>query len=548
MFHPALWKLTRLLYRGGFRQIGKSLKTARGIFFFCFITAMSLYGLASLYFASVLSSQSAQFSGVMDKMQSDFLPLGLLIFTSYVILFSTGEATVYFTAAESAFLFPAPVTRKQLLSYTLLKSLMGMAGVSVFFAIFTSPAIHMVLARWMAILLTLMFLQLLTMNVAFLRQVLQEKVHVQVRRIFGIAIGTAILVALLQTANAAAGQDFPALWKAFQESAATSWLLAPFRIFVYALRAGSWMSFIPYASILILIDLLLLMLAYRLDAFSLEAALAISERMTARIKQVQTKGAIHVFGPVDPSVSERRIPQLPFWAGMGPVLWQRLTTTLRSSTKLLWVAAAAITAAGGLVYLFGRIEKGSSIPGPIAGIAALIYMSFLMSMMLHNEVERVSYLKSLPIGSVSIVIGDWIGFPFLLSILQSSFVMSLGFFFPQFAWWLVAGAFLILPLNLLLFGVDKLIFYIYPTRMAKGAPGDFQNAGKQMVFVTMKMLLLGVATFLVVMAALPGALIFGSPFIAAASAGLVLALECAALIPLLVVCFDRFDPSIATEG
>ena len=233
---------------------------------------------------------------------------------------------------------------------------------------------------------------------------------------------------------------------------------------------------------------------------------------------------------------------------MGPVLWQRLTTTLRSSTKLLWVAAAAITAAGGLVYLFGRIEKGSSIPGPIAGIAALIYMSFLMSMMLHNEVERVSYLKSLPIGSVSIVIGDWIGFPFLLSILQSSFVMSLGFFFPQFAWWLVAGAFLILPLNLLLFGVDKLIFYIYPTRMAKGAPGDFQNAGKQMVFVTMKMLLLGVATFLVVMAALPGALIFGSPFIAAASAGLVLALECAALIPLLVVCFDRFDPSIATEG
>jgi ABC-2 type transport system permease protein len=548
MFHPALWKLIRLQWRGSFRQIGRSLKTVRGIFFFCFIVAMSLYGLGSLYFASVLSSRSAQFSGAIDKIQDDFLPLGLLFFTSYVILFSTGEATVYFTAAEAAFLFPAPITRKQLLSYTLLKSLLGMAGVSAFFAMFTGAAIQMAVARWLAVLLTLIFLQLLTMNVAFLRQVMEEKVHVQVRRILGIIIGAAVLVALVQTSNAAVGQDFIALWRAFQESTVASWLLAPFQIFVRALRARDWMTFITYASILLIIDLLLLSLAYRLDALSLEAALAISEKMTARIKLFQSKGAMHAFGPANSSVAERRIPQFPFWSGVGPVLWQRLTTTFRSSTKLLWVAAAAIAVAGGLVYLFSRVDKGNSVPGPIAGVGAMAYMSFLLSLMLQNDIERIGYLKSLPIRSLSIVVGDWIGFPILLSMLQSMFIASLACFFPHIATWLVAGALLTLPLNLLLFGVDKLVFYVYPTRMAKGAPGDFQKAGKQMVFMAMKMLMLGAAALIVVLASLPGALLLQSPLVAVASAAFILALECGAMIPMLVVAFDRFDPSIATEG
>ena len=533
----------RLQWLGGFRQLRASLKTARGIFFLGFVTVMSLYGLASLYFASRVTSQSPQFSDAISQMQQDFLPLAMLVMTTYVVLFSTGESTVYFTASEAAFLFPAPFTRKQLLTYTLQKSLLGMAGVSLFFSLFTTTGIIMVIPRWIAISLTLAFLQLLTMNVAFLRSVLQEKVHTVIRRSLGLLIGLAIVVVLMQSAATAIELDFTAYWNSFRESTVLKWLLSPFQVFVGALRAPDLLSFIPYAAVLMLVDGLLLQLAYRLDALSLEAALAFSEKMTAKLKMMQNKGVWHAMAPASSAVARRRISQFPFWGGVGPVLWQKMTTTFRVSNRLIWILAGAIMFSAGLVAMIGRSEQGRAAAAPIAGVAAMGYMSFLICMMLQNDIDRVGYLKSLPIRSLSIVLGDLIGFPILLSLIQVLFFVGLAGFFPKLAVALLCGALLTLPLNLLLFEVDKLVFYIYPTRMAKGAPGDFQNAGKQMIFVALKMLLLGGAALIVGIASLPGALFFQSPVVGLISAGVILIIECAALIPLLVIVFDRFDPS-----
>ena len=546
MFHPALWKLMRFQWRGGFRQLGRSLRTWRGLFFAGFIVAMSLYGLGSVYVASRIGSQSPQVPEVLNKMQNDFLPLGLFIFTFYTLVFSTGEATVYFSASEAAFLFPAPITRKQLLAYLLLKSLLGIAGVSLFFGLFMSPRLALAVPRWLAVIFTLSFLQLLTMNVSFLRQILEEKLSVVIRRLLGLFFGVLVLTAITQTFQSVSGNDFDAYLKVFRESTAGKLMLAPFFVFVRALTATDWQTFIPYAAVLLAIDLALLLLAFRLDALSLEAALAISEKMTERLKLMQSKGAWHAFeSKRDSSVAQRKIPQLPFWGGVGPVLWQRMTTTFRSSSRLLWVLAGAVTFAAGLVYLIGRSgsDPARTFAAPLVGLGSMAYMSFLICLSLQNEIERVGYLKSLPIRPIAVVIGDLIGFPILLSVIQSTFITVLACFFTNLAPWLLCGAILTLPLNLLLFEIDKLVFYIYPTRLAKGAPGDFQNSGKQMIFMTLKMLMLGAAGIVVIIAALPGALALQSPVVAVACAGFVLVIECGALVPLLIIAYDRFDPS-----
>ena len=98
-------------------------------------------------------------------------------------------------------------------------------------------------------------------------------------------------------------------------------------------------------------------------------------------------------------------------------------------------------------------------------------------------------------------------------------------------------------LNFLLFGVDRLVFYVYPTRMARGAPGDFQAAGKQMVFMMFKMIAMGIAAGAVAAVAIPFAMILQSPLATFASAAVVLLCECLALVPLLTFAFDRFDPA-----
>ena len=174
------------------------------------------------------------------------------------------------------------------------------------------------------------------------------------------------------------------------------------------------------------------------------------------------------------------------------------------------------------------------------------YLSFLISLTQQNEIERVGYLKSLPIRSVAIVLGELLGFVVLLSTVQGTFILGLSCTFPDAAPWLVCVAALTLPFNFLLFAIDKLVFYAYPTRMLKGTPGDFQNAGRQMIFLTLKMLVLGLGFSVVGVVALPGALIYRSPLAASVPVAVVLVLECVGVVPLLTYTFDRFDPSVDT--
>ncbi len=549
MFHPALWMLMRLQWRGGLRQFRKSVMSTRGIIHLGFVVAMMAYGIASMYFAGKAISLAPQISDSLGQLQNDLPAVALFLFTAYVLLFSTGDATVCFTPGEIAFLFPAPVSRKQLLSYKLLKSLFGVFGFSAMMTLFTSRSIGMALPRMLSIAMTLSFLQLLTMNVAFARQVMQAKIHQSIRIVLGAVIGIGLLLAVAQILATTTTLDLADYAKAIQRSPVALWLLWPFRIFVQAFNAERLLTYLPSASIVLFIDICLLTLAYRLDALSLEAALASSEKMAARMKNMQAKGVWHTFASADSSIAGRRIPQLPFLAGIGPVVWQQMTTTFRSSSKLLVVIAGAVSIAAWIVYAVSHKGGASShMNGSIAGVAAMGYMSFLICLTMQNEIERVGFLKSLPIATISIVIGELLGFVVLLSFVQSLFFAGLAWCFPALAIWLLSAIVLLLPVNFVLFAVDKVVFYVYPTRLAKGAPGDFQKSGKQMIFMMMKLLMLGAAISVVAISALPGALILQSPLVAIASAVIVLVIECSVLALLLVLAFDRFDSGTATAS
>lgn len=543
MFDPALMLLIRMQWRGGFRQFRKSLRTFRGLFQLAFVIVMLLYGAVSMYFVGMVQSVPSALPGPFGSISNDLLSLGLFVATSCIVLFSAGEASVYFTASEVAFLFPAPVTRKQLLTYKLLKSLMGIIGISVVFMFLSPSRIQTSLFRFAGTVLTIGFLQLLTMNVAFARQILQEKMHLWIRRVLGTILGLVVLIAANHIMPSAAAGDWAAIVKAFHSSVVGQCLLAPFSIFVTMLRTTDLISFLIAFAIVLVIDGSLLFLAYRLDALSLEAAFAISEKVTARLKLMQSKGVWSALGTPTSKVARRRLAPLPFWAGIGPVVWQRMTTTFRASTQLFWLLGAAILVAGGIVYAISNAKQGDTV-APFFGIGAMGYMSLLVCLTLQNDIERVGFLKSLPLRTVSIVLGEMLGFVMFLSTTQLLFMAVLMSCFPQQVLWVFCAMVLTIPLNFLLFAVDKLVFYIYPTRMAKGAPGDFQNSGKQMIFIALKMSILGGCLLVTGLSTLPAALLLQSPLAAVGSFAGVLLIECVAIVPLLSLAFDRFDPGV----
>lgn len=547
MFHSALWKLIRLKWRGGFRQLWRSLKTLRGLVQVGFILLMMAYGLGSTFFFGRMSATTPEAVALMTDRLRDVAAFGLFGFTTWALLFSTGEATVYFTASEVAFLFPAPFQRRHLLTYKLLQSLGGLTFVSFLLSLFFARSLWLWLGGFIGVVLTLSFVQLLTMNVAFVRQVLEAKSNTLLRRVLGYSISLWVLIAVTQMVLDAPSGDVAALATSFRGSTSGRWLLAPFDVFARMIFASDPVSFGVSTGLVLLLDLSLLAAAYRLDGLSLEAALAISEKLTTRIKMAQTKGAWHLFGSPTSQVARRRLPRLPFWGGIGPIVWQRVTTNIRTSVKLFALLGGAVLLAGGLALTIHRKTPDQPFAGAGAGIGVMVYVSFLICMSLQNEIERVGYLKSLPLRSTAVVLGELLGFVVLLSLVQGTFFLALCGLMPSIAGWLVCAAVLSLPLNFLLFGIDKLIFYLYPTRMAKGAPGDFQKAGRQMLFVFMKMLLLGGGLTLVGLAVIPGAML-RSPLLAVIPAAAVLLAECAGLVPLLTYAFHRFDPSVDTPA
>jgi len=105
---------------------------------------------------------------------------------------------------------------------------------------------------------------------------------------------------------------------------------------------------------------------------------------------------------------------------------------------------------------------------------------------------------------------------------------------------LLLAAGLSLPFNVLLVGIENVLFLYYPVRVAVGA-GDFQGFGRQMLTLMAKMILMVVAGGL---AALAGALahaLTDSWLATGVAAGVVLTMFAAAVVLWAGAAFGRFD-------
>lgn len=480
---------------------------------------------------------------VLDAIQADFLTVCLFAATCGIVLFTSGESTTYFTSSEVAFLFPSPLTRQELLIYKLLTSLIGITIVSGFMMSFSLFRFELALPRWLGIALTFSFLQLLTMNVAFARQILRERTHLAIRRFLRAIIGLMILIAIYEMKNSIATGKLPAILIAFHESSISQWLLAPFSVFTTMLRIANLSSFLISTAIVLAIDAALLTFAIRLDALSLEAALAFSDKFTARLKRIQTQGISQLFGSTTSKSARLRIPMLPFWGGTGPITWHWMTTTIRSSAHRSWGFVGVLLIVLAVVYMAPTSGQGKMI-GPMACLISMVFISNLIGMTQQNDIERVTLLKSLPIRTRSIVLGELIGMVTLLSITQSIFIATSAYFLTDQAFWLLSAGLLIFPINFIQCAVDKLIFYIYPTRMNVGTPGDFRSLGKNMISTILKMLILGGCALLAGLPTLLSVVLFHSPLITVATVAVALFVQCIAIVPLVSMAFDRFDPGV----
>jgi hypothetical protein len=458
---------------------------------------------------------------------------------------------IAFTPGEIDFLFPAPFTRRQLIRYKMtviaLKTASGTLLLSLLFLQYS----HSFIGAYVGLLLTAMFMQFLMMALALIAATVGALAYGRGRRwllaLFGVAIAAgAFFVRRHQWDRAGLILLIPEL----SHAPVLSVILAPFRWFIEAFTAERlWPDLVLWSGLCVAVNAVVVLVIMTLDAQYLETAAAASERVYVRLQRLRRGGLASAWA----SGSKARFSLLsfPWCGGVGPVAWRQTLAALRGLRGLLIFVVIVSSMAGWPLLLSPSGDRADSAR-TIGATSAILTMSIFMLPMLltfdfRGDVDRIDVLKSLPIASSRLVIGQLITPVFfasavqllLLAILEAA-VGGLGKVLPALA------AFL-LPFNFLLFALENLLFLLFPTRMTPATPGDLQAMGRTMFSVFVKFLCLGLVAGVIGLLAMLVYFLLGERLAPAlACAWLLLVGADAALVPSLVIAFRKFDVSMDT--
>jgi hypothetical protein len=551
--------LIRLQLVGWFRSIRRSLRTVKG-------AGLALLGLLLfLGWLGPLLYQSSQGMDAAERVELDqrvllYGPGMLLLYCLVQVLLTTEERTIYFTPAEVQFLFSGPFSRRQILLYKIAWSfLFGLPSTLILTLLLRRYAEWFPAALVGVVLMTL-FMQLFRMALNLLTVSVGAQLYSRGRKL--------LLVAALVVGVVTVGQIVgwsPADWqsrdflKAMQETTAWKTVTLPISWFFQAFLAKTATDLIAYTALGLAVDLALLGLVLGLDAHYLEAAAAASARTYAQLQRVRRGG----LAGTTPSGGKARfrVPMPPWWGGVGPIFWRQMTTALRGLGRLAFALFFfGIFLAGPLLAAVGERGDGSQF-GTVLGIAVLwltVFLTPLLPFDFRGDVDRMAVLKTLPIRPWRLAVGQMLTPVLLATLMQWALLSILGllevwrrwnaadlsgqaFLDPDVVILLACFAFAF-PFNFLLFGVENLLFLLFPTRVMATAPGDFQAMGRNLVYTLAKLMTLGMATFAAV---LVGGVVFWltgeNLSLSVLAAWPVVVVFAAGLLPLIALAFRSFD-------
>lgn len=543
MLHPALLSLIKLQFRGRLRASVRGAKTPKGIVFFVIALVLLVVWLGpAVMMAFVVPRADPAHMRTM-------LPLALLALTIVTSIAHGGDKAVSFTPAEVNFLFPGPFTRRHLLLYKITKSTIGAATAAVLISMgmlqFTPHFIGGVVGAFLALL----FLQFASMAFVLTRQTAGEATRYATSRraVLFVLLG-AIAVALAPAVRAALRADWGTLLSSVQSSPAARVALAPVKPVAMAWTATTYGQLALWGAVAGAIDLALLVLVLKLDTHLVDVALEASRRQDEVLTRMRRGAWIAPAAGTGARAAGLRVPMLPRLAGAGPVFWRQLATALRSSRGLLIflaIFAAAIVPAAVI---------GGAKGGVWAAFPAVIWVTLILGAMLkldfRGDLDRMEVLKSLPVSPVAVAAGQIAAPTLVLAIIHLLLLGAMLLLIPinpagggkkVLVWALLIAP----PMDLLMIGVENLVFLLLPIRPAAATPGDLSAMGRHALLFLLKGLVMLVPCGLAAGAGVAAYFALGrSQVIACAATVAALGAAALAMVPLVGWAFDRFDPAV----
>jgi ABC-2 type transport system permease protein len=360
--------------------------------------------------------------------------LGILLLMLGGWVFRGERMALAFTAAEVQFLFPAPLTRRGLISFKLFRSQLVILFNAIIwvFVLRRSGSVLAAPLRFVGTWMLFSNLSLHRLGAALVRTSLVEHGRAGFRRhLPAVILGTAGAVAVflilrdaVPTIRAArgAGEITHAIEHAADLPAARALLFLP-RLIVapsFAQSTGEWMQAAGASMLMLLVQLLWVIQS---DVAFEEAAVQASVERARRLDARRRRSGQSAVGAG--KKVKRTIPLRPSGRPGGAIVWKNTLLLMRTG-RVGSVIGLAIMA---IVLALPTVES-RGIDGRFVAIAALMMVVLLIvlgSRVLQNDfrqdAEHVPALKTLPISGAQLVGAEVVSSALPISLLQIALVI-----------------------------------------------------------------------------------------------------------------------------
>lgn len=432
-----------------------------------------------------------------SSIHDNFLPLGLLLTCVLTVLTTSGPA-LYFNQAEINVLFTAPTSRAALVVYKIMSYASSAFLSALLITLFLPKIADSRLATLVAIFLTLLFVQLLSTAVRMLLHVLSKRLPSIpfAKLVIALSICTFLLAWLFIASSKT--NPIEALISAI-ESDISSITLYPLSV-VTNLHFSTKLfpEFITLTMITVLMIVGLILSIIKMDEKLKEQSLMHSLQSQAKWQKIKNSGMLwHT------DITEATSRQMPAHILRAyPMLWVQWLKLYRNYANAILFLAGIALVLGPFLALTNTIM---SAPSRIAVLFffCVFFMPRILVFDFRGTLEYMELLKKLPVKEWRICISQLILPVMLSSLLQTLLVLSAIPFLDslQYRYILLLIA-LIIPINLILYLVENIIFLSFPARLVPVGRVDFDFLGRTLAEFLVKTLVLGLAaviTFAIVM-------------------------------------------------
>jgi hypothetical protein len=539
--NPGLTFLLTTALRGFFRRMGRRMRTFRGF-------VSTVFGV--LFFIIVVGSQVMAMltdRGGPPEHAETVLTFSLLMMMLTVPSLVAADAP-FFWPQEVQFLFPAPLGRRELLLYQML----GRGWVQLFSGLWLGlmgmrMALHPVAALPAAVL-AMLFLFVLTQVVGLAKVAAGERLP------RGVAAAVKPLLTVLAVA---AGFAF---WRRTQavgmgdavaEVFASPWMriaTLPARPFGQLFASRSLAEGLAWTAVCAALVAATAAVALLAAVDFRERSLVSSAKRFERLRRMRASrtGYASARGP-----ARRRIPvpQLAFLGPAAPIARRQmfeLGRGLRTLWNLFFTAGLAFFYVMVMPVLWG--EQGIHSLGVTMVVLVILFPMLAsggFSIDFRRDLERMAYLRSLPLTPTAVAVGQVFTAALLIALVNLVLLVLAAAMAgwrvrPEMAVAAAAGA---VPLAWLAVTLENWLFLLFPTRTQADGVQQGSFMGKQILKMFFKTVVLGVVALAAGLVAVGGAWLAGR---AGAAAGVVLivALACVGATALLARAYRGFDLTV----